>query len=90
MSFKPVGFKILVLPAPKRENATVGGLEIVNNTLAEGTVVEVPDTLSPIYKKGDTVYFPPNAGVEFPYEGKVHKILNGQETPAGDIWGKEE
>ena len=89
MSFKPVGFKILVLPTERKNTVTESNIELVNNALAEGEVVEVSDHLSNVYKKGDTVYFPPNAGIEYPYNGKVHKILSGQEHPQGDVWGLE-
>ena len=89
MTFKPVGYRILVLQTERKNAETEGGLELVNNTLAEGTVVEVSELLKGLYKVGDTVYFPPTAGVEYPYKGKVHKILIGTEQPSGDVWGVE-
>lgn len=86
MKIKPVGTKLLVLPKGRKDFITESGIEVVNNLLAEATVVGVSEFLKDIYKEGDTILYPEKSGNDIPYNGKSHVFLNGQSFPQGDVW----
>jgi len=88
MSIKitPVGTKLLVLPLPKEENTFEAGIIAVDFALDKGEVLEVPEYLKNIYKKGDVVLYPQSTGITYFYDKKHCLFLNGQEYPQGDIW----
>ena len=85
----PLGANILVLPKEDESNyKTESGIEIVNNTLEQGTVVEVSEEFKHIYKVGETVIFSKGSGVGQMYNTKSHIWLNGNPHPIGDIKAK--
>ena len=88
MSIKitPVGTKLLVLPLPKEENTFEAGIIAVDFALDKGEVLEVPEYLKNIYKKGDVVLYPATTGTTYFYNKSHCLFLNGQEYPQGDIW----
>lgn len=88
-SIKPVGHKILVLPLEEKNHVTKGNIELVDNQLMCGKVVEVGEETKAIYSIGDTVIFPKHSGVTQYYNGEHHLWLNGIGAPNGDIWGIE-
>lgn len=84
---QPVGSKILVLPDPKKEK-TASGIIIpssINSPLETGKVIAVSDKTT-IVKAGDTVLYPPGAGVPHEYDGIKYLYLNGPTAKeAGDL-----
>lgn len=83
---EPQGSKILVLPLNTEHKESEGGLVLVDNELTEGEIVELSKELSEIYKKGDIILYPKNAGTSQVYNHKPHLWLNGTGAPYGDVW----
>ena len=61
-SIKPVGYKLLVLPLEEKNYVTKGNIELVDNQLMCGKVIEVGEETKDIYSIGDVVIFPKNSG----------------------------
>jgi len=83
---EPQGVKIIVEELAKDYAETAGGITMVDSQLAYGKIVEISSQFKDVYKKGDTVVYPKGAGVNIPYLGKAHIVLNGEGHPMGDIW----
>jgi len=90
MSIIPQGSKLIVLPLPKENFVTEGNLEIIDNNLITGKVVEVSKEWEGVYQRGDIVIFSEKAGTGLMYQGKPHLYLNGKShSDNGDIWAIE-
>ncbi len=86
MTIQPQGLKILVKKIEKPNYITEGKIEIVNNDLGYGEVVEFSKEFTDIYEKGTIVKFPSGAGMTEYYNGETCLWLNGEGAPTGDIW----
>lgn len=82
---EPIGVSLLILPKDSEKHTTDGGIELVNITDEEGTVVEVSKEMSTIYNVGDTIIHSNKTSCGRMYNGKLHIWLNGQGFPIGDI-----
>lgn len=82
----PQGSKLIVLPLPKENFVTDSHIEVVDNNLTTGKVVEVSKEYEYIYQRGDIVIFSEKAGIGVMYNGSPHLYLNGKAHPDGDIW----
>lgn len=78
--------KILVEDIPEIEKQTEGGIiiptAVVKNKTSKGVVIAVGSGTNflPIpYKEGDTVIFPPTAGVKFKHEDKEYRLVDVSE-----------
>lgn len=88
MKIKPVGSKLIILQKEKTNFKTEGGLEVVENELREGVVVEVSDEFGKLYKKGDIVLFPDGSGISEFYNGQYCRWIDGRSVATGgEIWG---
>ena len=77
---------MLLLPLKKKEESLENGLivpESANADLSIGKVVEVPDSMSGLYKENDVILFPSKSGVGQMYNGKPHLWINAET----EIWG---
>lgn len=86
-NIKPLGNKILVLPAKKQEKSH-GGLIIpvvVNKDLEEGTILLLsPDVLH--VGEGDRILYPAGAGTPITIDNITYKFIAGPVKDApGDI-----
>ena len=86
MNIKPLGDRVLVLPAPAEEK--VGGI-IIPDTAKEkplnGTVVAVgngPKDEEMILKVGDNVLYGKYAGTELEFEGEKYLIMRQSDVLA--------
>lgn len=86
MKIKPLGNRILVLPVKKENYITETKIELVDNTLVTGEVVEFSPMFKDVYKKGDIVLYPKDAGISQTYNGKTHIWINGLGATDGDVW----
>lgn len=86
-AIKPVGKNILILPLPKENEQSEGGLILVDNTLAKGKVMEVSAEYNETYKKGDIVIYAENAGIHQYYKQQNCLWLNPVGFPDGHIVG---
>lgn len=84
---KPVGKSILIVPLPKENEQSEGGLIIVDNTLTKGKVMEVSAEFDETYKKGDIVIFPEGAGIHQYYRNQNCLWLVATGYPDGHIVG---
>lgn len=87
MTIHPCGNRILVMPMSKETYVTEKNIELVDNELEWGEVVEFAPMFDDIYKKGDIVMYPKGAGISQAYNKKPHTWLNGNGATSGDIWG---
>ena len=85
---KPVGAKLLVKHLEEANTISVGGIEIVQLTLMMAEVMEVGTDVEDIYKKGDVVIVPKEAGIYQFYDKEHCRWINGTSAPIGDVWGK--
>jgi co-chaperonin GroES (HSP10) len=83
----PVGENLLVLPLPKENEQSDGGLIMVENTLTKGKVMEVSHEYYDVYKKGDIVIYPESAGIHQYYKSQNCIWLNATGFPKGHIVG---
>ena len=86
MKLIPQGERLLVEPLNVENHVTEGGIELINQTLETAKVVEVSEEFYNVYKKGDTVILPREAGISQMYNGKSCKWVNGKGHPQGDIF----
>ncbi len=85
---KPCGSKLLILPISKENYVTKGNIELVENELSEGKVIEVGTDVQGLYSEGDIVIYPQDAGLSQVYNGESYLWLNGQAPNiGGDVWG---
>lgn len=84
---KPVGKSILILPLPKENEQSEGGLIIVDATLSKGRVMEVSAEYGETYTKGDIVIYPEGAGIHQYYKSQNCLWLNAVGYPDGHIVG---
>jgi len=78
MKIEPLGNRILVLPVKKENYITETNIELVDNGLEVGEVVEFSPLFKGVYKKGDIILFPKNSGLSQTYNGKLHLFLDGR------------
>ncbi len=87
MKLKPIGSKLLIEPKEKENFKTEGGIEIVQNELSEGTIIEVSEGFESLYKVGDTILYNADAGKPQPYNGKQCQWIDGRAiSGGGDVW----
>jgi co-chaperonin GroES (HSP10) len=86
MNIKPLGNRILVLPVKKENYITETNIELVDNTLATAEVIEFAKMFEGVYKKGDIILFPKDAGNSQTYNGKTHLWLDGRGATDGHVW----
>lgn len=83
----PIGENLLVLPLPKENIQSDGGMIMVDNTLTKGKVMEVSDDYVDIFKKGDIVIYPENAGFHQYYKNQNCIWINATGFPKGHVVG---
>lgn len=89
MKIKPVGSKILVLPLETKNHVTESGIEIFQNQLSIGEVIEVSDEYEDVYKVGGKVLYSSDAGRPQPYNGKDVLWMDARSPDkGGDIHAK--
>ena len=86
MNIKPLGNRILVLPVKKENYITETNIELVDNTLATAEVIEFAKMFEGVYKKGDIILYPKDAGNSQSYNGKGHIWLDGRGATDGMVW----
>jgi len=85
MKIKPLGNRILVLPVKKENYITETKIELVDNTLATAEVIEFAPMFENVYKKGDIILYPKDAGNSQTYNGKTHLWLDGRGYTDGQV-----
>jgi hypothetical protein len=87
MRLKPFGSKLLVLPQERKNFITEGKIELIENELSEGLVIEVSDVFSDVIKEGDIVCYSAEAGKPQPYNGKSCIWIDARSiNEGGDLW----
>lgn len=86
MTIRPQGALILCSPLKKEKFITDSDLELVDNELAWGEVVEFSPLFEGVYKKGDIILYPKDSGISQSYNKKPHLFLNGKGHPEGMVW----
>jgi co-chaperonin GroES (HSP10) len=86
MRIIPLGNRILVIQMKKENYITETKIELVDNSLSCGEVIEFSSTFEGVYKKGDIILYSKDAGTVQTYNGKTHIWLNGQGHYGGDVW----
>lgn len=82
-----MGSKLLLEPQKRKEQKTKSGIDVTNNELNEGIVVEVSDEFKEIYSVGDTVLYSSGAGQGEYYQGKPCVWIDGRPVAeGGDTW----
>jgi hypothetical protein len=85
--FEPQGRKMLVLPISESENyKTETGLELVQDHIARGMVLEVSKEYEGVYEKGNVVAFSKGAGVSQTYNSQQCLWIDAKAAPDGDVW----
>lgn len=87
MKFKPLGSKLLILPLEPGNYKTEGNIEIIQNTVAIGEVIEVSEEYEGIIKVGDIVLYSDGAGITEPFCGKGWQWIDARTVAkGGDCW----
>ncbi len=85
--FEPQGRKLLVSLLQETENhKTDKGIEIIQDHISKGVVVEVSNEYGNIYHPGDVIAFSKNAGVSQVYNSKQCLWIDAKAAPDGDVW----
>lgn len=79
----PVGQRLILFQLPKEDSVGEAGIIAMDAMLAKGEIVEVSDELKEIYKVGDILMFPEDAGYSLPH----YKKKNCLWLSTNDIWG---
>lgn len=87
MRLEPLGSKILIEPREKTNHKTEAGIEIVQNELAEGEVIEVSEEYKQFFAPGDVILYSMSAGNGEYYKGKSCMWIDGRSVSSGgDVW----
>lgn len=85
----PIGELIIVKPIPVEQIKSEGGVDVLETNNDKGVVKAVSSYLKDIYKEGDVVIYPKDAGTSVFYKKENCLWLNAREHPQGDVWGIE-
>ncbi len=87
ITITPCGFRLIVKPIKEEIFKTEGGIFAMDLNLEKAEVVEVPEGLSDIYKKGDIVLYSEGAAITLPnYKKALHLWLNANPLNT-EVWG---
>ncbi len=87
MRLQPLGSKLLIAPREKTNHRTEAGIEIVQNELAEGVIIEVSDEFKAFFNPGDVVLYSMGAGNGEYYKGQSCMWIDGRSPDkGGDVW----
>lgn len=87
MTLQPLGSKILISPREKTNHKTEAGIEIIQNELAEGTIIEVSEEYKQFFAIGDVILYSMSAGNGEYYNGKSCMWIDGRSVDrGGDVW----
>lgn len=86
MTILPQGNRILVLPMKKENHVTSTNLELVDNGLEQGEVVEFAPMFNEVYKKGDIILYPKDSGLSQQYNKKLHLFMDGRGYGDGSVF----
>lgn len=86
-TFEPTGYFLLAKELPQENYTTGGGIELVGQTFTTAEVIEptAHTEFKEVFKKGDKVLLPENAGMPIQYNGSAHVWLNAKPYPEGHI-----
>lgn len=90
MRIKPLGSKLLIIPQIRKNHKTEAGIEITNEDLSEGVVVEVSDDFKDTISIDDVVIYAANAGQGEYYNGRQCVWIDARSPDkGGDTWAKQ-
>lgn len=89
MRLIPVGSKLLITKQERKAAVTDNNIEIIQNDLKEGVVVEVSEEFKDLYSIGDIVLYSSGAGQGEYYNGQNCVWIDGRGIKdGGDVWSK--
>lgn len=88
MRFIPIGSKMLIEPQETKNFITDSKIEVFQNDLRQGKVVEVSDEYKDLYPIGTVIVYSANAGTAPPFNLKLLIIDCRSVSAGGDIWFK--
>ena len=87
MKLIPMGSVMIVSKQEEKNYVTEGNIEIFQNKLDLGIVVEVSNEYADIYKVGEKVWFNHGAGFNKFYNGQQCLIIDARSPDkSGDVW----
>lgn len=86
MRYIPVGSKMLIKAKKINNFKTEGNIEIIQNDLSTGEVVEVSDEYKDLYPIGTVVVYSASAGIAPPFNPKLLIIDCRSISMGGDLW----
>jgi len=90
MRYIPLGSKMLILPQETKNFTTGTDIEIIQNDLREGKVVEVSDEYESIFPIDSIVVYSANAGDNHFYNKKQCLIIDCRSVDrGGHVWFKK-
>lgn len=89
MKIKPTGSKMLIKELEIKNYVTGGNIEVVQNDLCLGEIVEVSDEYFDVFKKGEKVLYQSGAGIRQFYNNESCLWIDCRPVNnAGDIIAK--
>jgi len=89
MKIKPFGSRLLIKPVDSKNYVTDSGIEVINNQVKVGEIVEVSEDYSASYKRGDKILYSSSAGLLQNYNKEECLWIDARPLNlGGDCWGK--